>query len=242
MKLSRYKHSSPVSYAFGATLCYELLKTRPELIIRVFLRQNIKNPGDDLQKIINKLQKHKIKIIETTKAFNVLGAKESCLLIVEFKKPSDSLDSAKPHLILVNPADSGNIGTVIRSAAAFNYQNIAIIDPAVDHLDPKAVRASMGAVFHLNIQHFTSFEEYESKYPRSKKYAFMLDKDAKPAENFIQDSNGPYALILGNESAGLPKDFATKYNCQSVILRQSEMVDSLNLSIASSIAMYLFRL
>ncbi len=243
MKLSRYKHSSPLSYAFGATLCFELLKTKPAGITRIFLRQNLPRQGDDLQRILAAAKEENIEIIESTKAFNILGAKDSCLLIAEFTKTSSSLAPQAPHLVLVNPSDAGNLGTIMRSAAAFNYCDIAIIDPAVDHFDPKAIRSSMGAVFHLNIEHFSSFDAYLEKYPRSQKYAFMLDKNAQPAENFIKEASASksYALILGNEAAGLPKDFASRYNCQPVILRQSPLVDSLNLSIASSIAMYLFK-
>ena len=69
MKLARYKTSNPYSYALGATLTYELLNSRPELIQRVFLRPNIKH-GDDLEQLLAKLQQHHIEIIESTKVFN----------------------------------------------------------------------------------------------------------------------------------------------------------------------------
>ena len=59
-----------------------------------------------------------------------------------------------------------------------------------------------------------------------------------PAEKFI-DAKAPYSLVFGNEATGLPDSFAN--TCQPVILRQSSQVDSLNLSIAASIAMYLFK-
>lgn len=236
MKLSRYKHSSPVSYAFGATLCYELLKTRPDSITRVFLRPTTKQ-GDDLIKLIKNLKDHKIEIIDSAKAFNILGAKDNCLIIAEFTKFVNHLNPNANHLVFVNPSDAGNLGTIIRTAASQNFNNIAIVDPAVDHFDPKVIRATMGAIFHLNIERFPTFADYQTTHNR-KNFAFMLDAKSQPAENFTNTKEA-YSLIFGNEAAGLPADFADK--CQPVILRQSNKVDSLNLSIAAGIAMYLFQ-
>ena len=85
MKLQKYKRDSEVTYAFGATLVAELLKTHPHAITRAFLRPTEKC-GDDLRKIVAGLKSHKIEVIESTKAFNILGAKDNCLLIAEFKK------------------------------------------------------------------------------------------------------------------------------------------------------------
>ena len=239
MKLSRYKHDSEVSYALGATLVFELLRSQPSLIRRVFLRPNIKH-GADLEQILAELRAKNIEIIETTKAFNILGAKDSCLLAAEFTKPAAKLDfsATQPHLVLVNPSDAGNLGTIMRSAAAFGYQNLAIITPAVDPYDPKTIRASMGAVFHLNIQQFTSFADYQAHDQARALYAFMLNPDAKQLDQLTL-TDQYYALIFGNEAAGLPAEFAQI--AQPIFIPQNSNVDSLNLSVATSIALYNFR-
>ncbi len=239
MKLSRYKHDSDVSYALGATLVYELLKTHPELIRRVFLRKGTK-PGDDLTTLLENLKARHIEIIETSKAFNVLDAKDSCLLIAEFQKPTEQLSISPdaPHLVLVNPSDAGNLGTIMRSAAAFGFQNIAIVTPAVDYLNPKTIRASMGAVFHLNIQEFASFDAYYISQPTRTLYAFMLDETAVKLPD-LHPTGQNFALIFGNEASGLPKSLVAI--AQPVFIPQSSNVDSLNLSVATSIALYQFR-
>lgn len=235
MKLSRYKHDFEFSYAFGATLVLELAETHPDLITRVFLRPNLDKQGDKLRDILTFLQNLHIEIAETAKAFNVLGAKDNCLLIAEFKKPSSTLDNSKPHIVLVNPSDAGNLGTIMRSAVAFGYENIAIITPAVDPYDPKTIRASMGAVFHLNIQQFSNYSDYQNS-PREA-FAFMLDGNAKTLNDAAPTSTN-YSLIFGNEAAGLPADFSQL--ATPIFIPQGPNVDSLNLSVAASIAMYEF--
>lgn len=238
MKLARYKTSNPNSYALGATLTYELFNSRPELIQRIFLRPNIKH-GEDLEQLLEKLQQHHIEIIESTKVFNVLDAKDNCLLIAEFEKPSQQLENTN-HVVLVNPSDAGNLGTIMRSAAAFGFQNLAIILPAVDAFNPKAIRASMGAVFHLNVEIFANIEEYLAKYGNNRAlYAFMLKSDAQTLEQ-VQPTQ-TYSLIFGNEASGLPTDFAEKTGATPIFIPQSSNVDSLNLSVATSIALYHFK-
>ena len=237
MKLSRYKSSSPVSYALGATLAYELLKTRPELTTRLFLRPNDKY-GKDIEEILKLAKIHKIELIEAQKPFNVLDAKDSCLIIAEFAKPESELAENSNHIVLVNPSDAGNLGTIMRTAAAFNFNNIAIIEPAVDPYNPKTIRASMGAIFHLNVKKYENFAKYREKYPNIPLFAFILDKNAQKIDEIEHDSQN-IALIFGNEAAGLPKEFSTI--AKPIFIPQSENVDSLNLSIAAGIAMYLLK-
>ena len=235
--MNRYKHESEVSYAFGATLVFELIKTHPELITRVYLRPDQKKQGENLIQILAKLKSLKKEVIESSKAFNILGAKDSCLLIAEFKKPTTKLNNSKDssHIILVNPSDTGNLGTIMRSAIAFDYENLAIITPAVDPFDPKTVRASMGAVFHLNIQEFKSFDEYKAIAGDRKLYSFILNDKAETLEQIkLKDKN--FGLIFGNEASGLPAIYGEI--TQPIFIPQSQNVDSLNLSIAASVAMY----
>ena len=237
MKFARYKHDSDFSYAEGATPVFELLKTKSETITQIFLRPAGKY-GEDIQKILQLAKEKHIEIIESNKPFNVLAAKNACLLIAEFKKTQGKLTANTNHLLLVNPSDAGNLGTIMRTAAAFGILNIGIIPPAVDQFDPKVIRASMGAAFHLNIEVFKNFEDYCAKHSDHTRYAFMLNNQAKTITEAVKDKSEPFTLIMGNEASGLPKSYET--DCQAIYIPQSEYVDSLNLSIATAIALYEF--
>ena len=133
--------------------------------------------------------------------------------------------------------DSGNLGTILRTALGFGLTNIAIIRPAVDSDDPRVTRASMGAAFSLHIRHFDSFAEYRAQFPERQLFPFMLT-GAVPLDEAVRRVRGEYALVFGNEASGLPDDFARLGT--STLIPHSSRIDSLNLAIAAGIGMYAF--
>lgn len=54
-----------------------------------------------------------------------------------YKKAEGRFDEDSPHIVLHHPSDSGNLGTILRTALGFGLKNIAIIRPAVDSDDPR---------------------------------------------------------------------------------------------------------
>ena len=232
-KLQRYKHDSPVSYTLGATLTYELVKMQPELVERIFISSETNDEGG-IHDLLMACKERGIPVLTSDKAFHLLSPKGNCYVIGEFtKKPLPLTDGN--HLVLVNPSDAGNLGTILRTAAGFGFSNIAIIPPAVDVYDPRVVRASMGALFHHHVEVFDSIEEYIRRFPNNARYAFML---RVPTPLLSVDKKEPYSLIFGNEATGLPETYADF--CQSVIIKHTDRIDSLNLPMAAGIAMYEF--
>lgn len=233
MKIQKYKHESEVSYTLGATLTFELLKCHPELVLRVFTASSLEYTEGILQ-IINLCKQNHIDVEENDKAFNILSPKGNCYIIAQFKKTKTNLERGS-HIVLVNPSDAGNLGTIIRTATGFGITNIAIIKPAVDCFDPRTIRATMGAAFHVNIEYFERIEQYMKRFPENNRYAFMLNANTALMDVEIGE---PYSLIFGNEATGLPDTYSEF--CQSVKINHSHNIDSLNLPMAVGIAMYEF--
>lgn len=233
MKIRKYKHKNEVSYALGATLVYELLNCQPESITRVFINTKTEQT-ESIKRLVEKIRLNNILIEQSDKAFNILSPKENCFVIAEFRKTKKVLENGS-HIVLVNPSDAGNLGTIIRTAIGFGINNIAIIKPAVDHYDPRTIRASMGAIFHSNIEYFNSIEEYIQRFPKNIRYAFMLT--AKASLSKI-DINEPFSLIFGNEATGLSNNYHDI--CLDVRIFHSSNIDSLSLPMAAGIAMYEF--
>ncbi len=233
--MEKYDKNSATTYALGTTLSIELLKRRIDLAKRIYISP--KQRRDDTYSLILSLAKEKnIPIIENNeKIFRALSEKDNCMVIAEFKKEEAPLDKERNHIVLVNPSNKGNLGTIFRSAAAFGYKDIAIITPAADYFDPKAIRSSMGAIFSLNVFRFPSFDEYLSLYKERHLYPFLLK-----AENTLNEvrKESPYSLIFGNEATGLPDVFYSLGTPTKI--PQSSLVDSLNLDNAVSIALYAF--
>lgn len=233
LKVQKYKHDSDFSYTLGATLTYELLKAQPELLKRVFINSSTET-SDGISSILEICKSKNIPVECSDKAFNILSPKGNCFVIGEFSKSSQAISDGD-HIVLVNPSDAGNLGTIIRTAVGFGFHNIAIVHPAVDIYDPRTVRATMGALFHVSVEYFDSIEEYRERFPQNKLYAFMLTS-SKAFPSLIRSK--PYSLVFGNEATGLPSDYANF--CTAVRIMHSSDIDSLNLPMAAGIAMYEF--
>jgi len=229
--LKAYKKSFVHSYAFGAFAVYELLSARPENIISVYVRTNY----TDIEKLSKTCAEKNIELLLNDRIFDRVIQKENSLVFAVFSKYNNILNKHSPHICLVNPSDMGNLGCIIRTAAAFGVGNIAVVTPAADIFDPRTIRASMGAIFRVNIQLFDSFEKYAGLFSKRNYYPFKTDGICELGTDKI-DINNPYTLIFGNESAGLPASFAEIGT--SVRIPQTNMVDSLNLSVSVGIALY----
>lgn len=233
MKILRYRHNLEVSYALGATLTFELIKCMPDFVNRVFI-SSATEKTEGIDELLGDCRRLGIPVEENDKAFNILSPKGNCFVIGEFRKKDTRL-APGCHLVLVNPSDAGNLGTILRTAVGFGIADIAIISPAVDFFDPKVIRASMGAAFHVRVEYFEQIEAYRKRFPENRLYAFMLSSSTPLTEI---ERTEPYSLVFGNEARGLPEEYAGF--CRSVIIRHSQDIDSLNLPMAAGIAMYEF--
>ena len=124
----------------------------------------------------------------------------------------------------------------------FGLHDLAIVEPAADVFNPKVVRASMGAMFRMGVALFSSFAEYEAAFcgedsaPRVL-YPFVLHGH-EVLQRLHREEGKAYSLIFGNEATGLPEIFEAMQH--SITIRQSEEVDSFNLSQAVGMAVYEF--
>lgn len=228
-----YQKDSHESYTLGVFPTLELLTHQLPLVKRVILSsKSDKNQG--VLKIRDICSQNHIEIIESDKIINKLSKKDNCYAIGVFEKHETKLDSNKNHVVLVNPGDMGNLGTIIRTMIGFGIEDLAIIRPGVDIFDPKAVRASMGAMFQIRFHYYDSFEAY-LKENKHNVYCLMLKGATSIHHTEIKE---PYSVVFGNESSGLPDEFLN-YG-KSVLIPHTSKIDSLNLSMALGITLYEF--
>jgi TrmH family RNA methyltransferase len=141
---------------------------------------------------------------------------------------------ARRVVVLVEIADPGNLGTLIRSAAALGWQ-VALLGGA-DPWSPKVLRAGAGAHFAETPVRITDLSEVTAVGFAT--VATVVSGGIAP-EGIAADR--PVALIIGSESHGLPAEMVDRCD-QAMTIRMSAEVESLNAAVAGSIAMYeLFR-
>ncbi len=234
MEIKPYKKEYEYSYCLGAFPTIELIKARPEAALEVLVSPELTDKST-IEPLCRELG---IPLRESGKLINKLGDKENVYIVGVFKKFECELSRNDGHIVLVNPGNMGNMGTMIRTAVGFGIKNLAIIRPAADIYNPKTVRASMGAVFRINFEQFESFEDYKNKYAEHHIYPFMLDGATRLDR--LKERKSPFSLVFGNEATGLPPEF--QHYGTSVFIPQSNEVDSLNITIAAAVAMYNFNI
>lgn len=236
--LEGYKGSLDYSYAPGVFPAMECLLRRPERVRRVLVHSSAAG-REGVEKLTALAAARGIRVEEADRALARISGKENCFAAAVFEKFSDDLAPDRPHVVLHQPGDSGNVGTIMRTALGLGLEDLALIRPCADPFDPKTVRASMGSLFGLRIRLYDSFGDYRNSFPEQALYPFMLDASLPLQEVVRNGVPERYALIFGNEGSGLPAAFAA---CgQPVRIESNDRVDSLNLAIAAGIAIYAFR-
>ena len=245
MRIKPYRKDSEYSYTCGVFPTIELLKRKPQYVIRVAMSsESDKSRGSD---IVRELAKENgIPVVTDDKTIERIAAKDNCLCAGVFLKYEEEIRQDTDHIVLVNPSDMGNIGTIIRTSSAFGFEDLAVITPACDIFDPKAVRASMGAIFGIRVKLFASFEEYLKTPHRGSQrhiYPFML-KGEKLTRQIADEAvtmskeGEHFTLVFGNESRGLDDSYLDIGKPLLIPIRDT--VDSLNLPVAVSIGEYMF--
>lgn len=237
IQLKKYNKKMDYSYTLGAFPTIELLKNCPDRAIKVLIHEDMNSKTQ--KELLNSLCKENhIPCIVSGRQVEKLRDKDNCFAVGLFEKYSCELAWNKPHVVLVNPSDSGNMGTILRTCAGFGVDDIAVIEPAVDLFHPKVVRASMGALFRMRFTFFSDFSEYFAHCsPDRKIYPFML-KGAVDLQKLERCGKECFTLVFGNEASGLEDEFL-KFG-QSVCIRHTNAIDSLNLSVALGIGLYEF--
>ena len=233
MEIKTYKKDLFYSYTLGAFPTIEMLKYHGNDALKVYIHSSFKN--EEVIQTINNYRGNSV-VEFNDKMINKLSQKENCYVIGVFRKYSNHLEDDH-HVVLVNPSNMGNLGTIVRSCLGFNIKNIAIIRPGVDFFDPKVIRASMGSIFSCNICYFNNFDEYRKVFPNHTICTFMLQANKSLQESIFTNEN-KYSLVFGNESSGLDLSFLDN---NSIIINHSNLIDSLNLPISVAISLYEFR-
>ena len=129
--------------------------------------------------------------------------------------------------------DPGNLGTIIRSAVAFNFDTVVLSRNTVDLYNPKVIRSTKGMLFNMNIivRELDSFINELDGY-------IIYGTDVINGNNIRDiDVADKLGIVIGNEGRGISsnvKDLCDKF----IYIDMNNDCESLNASVAASILMY----
>ena len=136
-------------------------------------------------------------------------------------------------IVLDRLQDPGNLGTIIRSAVAFNFDSIVISEDSVDHYNSKVIRSSEGMIFNINIIR-TNIIEFLNKLDS---HYTKITTDVNKGRSIKEIKFDKCAIVIGNEGSGVSKEISNICD-EYVYIKMNNKCESLNAGVASSILMY----
>jgi RNA methyltransferase, TrmH family len=162
-----------------------------------------------------------------------ISTQETPTGIVAIFVTPESKDVVSSHaIVLHNIQDPGNMGTLIRTAAAMGISTVVTIQ-GVDPYHPKVIQASAGTIGYVNIVQ-TQWPIFYKTYQHIPMCALVVDGGQEPEVINLKDC----MLVIGNEAQGLPHEITKSCNLKMTI-KMSGKIESLNAAVAGCIAMYL---
>lgn len=149
-------------------------------------------------------------------------------------------DSKKevPFLIILDRVqDPHNLGAIARSAEVFGIHGIIVPSKESAKISPGAIRASSGALEHINFTIVNSINKTISYLKKLNFQIISLDMDGKDINNFKIDSSLPTVLVVGSEHNGVSKTIIENSDYTVSIPMKGE-ISSLNVSVATGITLY----
>jgi len=143
------------------------------------------------------------------------------------------LDDPRPVLVCVDVRDPGNLGTILRSAEAAGAAGVVCCDGTVDAYNPKCVRASAGAIFHVAV--VVGGEPVKVIDAVRAAGRLALGAAAGQGSAYTDAAlGGAVAIVLGNEASGLPADLDTHLD-GLVHIPMEGRAESINVGMAGAV-------
>jgi RNA methyltransferase, TrmH family len=225
----------------GKKIVEEALKSNWEIETIVATKEFINNGAN--QRLIVSIKRTQVHFFEiASKELDTITDTESAqgiAAIVKMKFPD--INKAKLFekesetlVILDRVTDPGNFGTIIRTCDWFGTDALILSKNSIELYNPKVVRSTMGAIFHLPIFVDVELENFLSKI---KNHQFKIITTVLEGESVASVSfPKKVAFVFGSESHGISKSMSDASNIKLTIPKFGE-IESLNVSVACGIVL-----
>lgn len=219
----------------GFHLVEEALNYKKEEILTIILREDLVHTKE-----VERLGIHAYEVVTVTenvaRALSDTETNQGVFAILKITASSKPASIEAPFLLIDAVQDPGNVGTMIRSADAAGFQGVILGKGTVDLYNSKTLRSAQGSHFHLEVYEgdledfIATFKEKEVPV-----WGTALDEQADSYKKI--EVNTPFALIVGNEGAGINEDILALTD-RNIYIPMKGQAESLNVAIAASILMF----
>ncbi len=147
-------------------------------------------------------------------------------------------DPGKNILLLEHIQDPGNVGTLIRTAAAFNFSGIILTDQSADPLSPKSVQSTAGSILSVWIRRSSRYLELVTTLKQMGYCLLTADLEGKENASTLCERH-PLVLGIGNEASGPSPKLKSLSDYRLKIPIDRNRAESLNVAACGAICMYL---
>ncbi len=222
----KYRDEAGLFIAEGEKAVSELINENIE-IINIYAAKEFEN----INFKINYIDEYSMKKISTTST--------PCEILAIAKKKKQEINSFKNYkkiALLDKISDPGNLGTIIRSAAAFGIEGIILFSDCTELYSPKVIRSCAGNFFKVSVAELKNKDDIKKLFPNHKLIATSLSEEKNIS--IVECSKLKKKIIMfGSEAKGLSKDLLNIAD-KNIKLKMENNVESLNIAISASIIFY----
>ena len=169
------------------------------------------------------------------KSISLLPSAPDIMGVVKYKEGNEIVGNK--IVLLDNVQDPGNVGTIIRSALAFNVDTVILSNDSVNLFNDKMIRSSEGTIFKMNVIKMDLRSAIEKIHSLGIKVYYA---DMNGTIDLDNAKINDYALVLGSEGKGI-SDYIKELSDESINIPMNNLCESLNVSVTGGIIMYKFR-
>lgn len=219
----------------GFHLVEEALQYKAAEIVQVIVREDVLEETDFIEL---RVDEEKLTVISEDVSEEISDTETNQGIFAELKIEKETFpdEITGPFLLLDSVQDPGNVGTMIRTAAAAGFQGVFLGEGTVDLYNSKTLRSAQGSHFHLEVYEGT-LEAFILEFKKNglPVLGTALNLEAIPYKEVGYD--GPFALMVGNEGAGI-RDELLGFIDTNIYIPMKGDTESLNVAIAASILMF----
>lgn len=228
----KYRDKLDLFCAENLIIIYDALQAGyvPE---RLFLTETLlgqKNPM--LISILESIDSYFLINKQINKSFSSLETPSGICAVYQKKK---SVEVKSKNIFYLNAIkDPGNLGTILRTALAFDFNNIVVDEYCADLYNPKTISSAKDSLFKLNIEKDDKFKILNNL---RKEYKIIVTDVQSGSDVSRLDKGGKYCVVLGNEVKGVDATILEMAQ-EKIHIQMKGDIESLNVAASAAIILY----